>query len=524
MKSGFLFFTILLSIFFIGITNAQVTNLMVNGVSSNFSAASGGTLTWSYNVPVGAATYGEIWYDVNQNGVIDPGDILYMAFTQVDGVANGKNGPGDGDGLANGIVTLTPTVIGIAPGMYILTFTQNASVAIIKGTVTPLLSPSHSLSGNIKAPSGKSAANCIVEVSRNKNYSPNSWDAISDINGNYTIQMNADTAGNPWNVYVSSNPYPVYIVSPAEIPVTINGNPNGLNFTISLPAAQIAGLIKDDNGIIQSNQAVDLMGIDNSNNTNFHTMTSTDANGIFRFGLAAQNIVTNDHWRVWAGNDNDSGNTTDRMAAIWNISSLITGDSLFSNMTVYYVNTQISGVVKYNGNIITTPVQIIAADKNQDIVESSVSSQNGTGNFTIPVTNKLFPYKIGTGYLGWGGYVYANPGDVNVILNITSTGVGDDKNGIPATFNLNQNYPNPFNPSTSISYQLPLDAMVTIKIFNLLGIEVQTLANGYTSAGSHQVLFNANGLSSGIYFYTVQANSLNGKQSFRSTKKMILMK
>jgi hypothetical protein len=58
----------------------------------------------------------------------------------------------------------------------------------------------------------------------------------------------------------------------------------------------------------------------------------------------------------------------------------------------------------------------------------------------------------------------------------------------------------------------------------LLGIEVQTLTNGYTSAGSHQVQFNANGLSSGVYFYTIKANSLNGKQSFQSTKKMILMK
>jgi hypothetical protein len=58
----------------------------------------------------------------------------------------------------------------------------------------------------------------------------------------------------------------------------------------------------------------------------------------------------------------------------------------------------------------------------------------------------------------------------------------------------------------------------------VLGNEVKTLTNGFTQAGSHQVQFNANELSSGVYFYTIKASSLNGKQSFQSTKKMILMK
>jgi len=109
-------------------------------------------------------------------------------------------------------------------------------------------------------------------------------------------------------------------------------------------------------------------------------------------------------------------------------------------------------------------------------------------------------------------------------LNITLSDVKSDNSNTPKTFNLSQNYPNPFDPSTFITYQIPTDAMVTLKIFNLLGNEIKTLENGLTTAGSHQVQFNAKGLSSGVYFYTIQANSLNGKQTFRSTKKMILMK
>jgi len=151
------------------------------------------------------------------------------------------------------------------------------------------------------------------------------------------------------------------------------------------------------------------------------------------------------------------------------------------------------------------------------------------GYYVAHVSNKIYTYRLGT----QGGAIppqYAtssitvHPGQTNADLNFTFSDVKSDNSNTPQAFNLSQNYPNPFNPSTYISYQLPSDAMITLKIFNLLGIEVQTLANGYTSAGSHQVQFNANGLSSGIYFYTVQANSLNGKQSFHSTKKMILMK
>jgi hypothetical protein len=85
-------------------------------------------------------------------------------------------------------------------------------------------------------------------------------------------------------------------------------------------------------------------------------------------------------------------------------------------------------------------------------------------------------------------------------------------------FLLKQNYPNPFNPSTTISYDLPTRSHVTLKIFNLLGQEVATLVNGEVEAGRHQMQWNARGLSSGVYFYRLQA----GK--FVETRKLILLR
>ena len=88
----------------------------------------------------------------------------------------------------------------------------------------------------------------------------------------------------------------------------------------------------------------------------------------------------------------------------------------------------------------------------------------------------------------------------------------------PIDFALSQNYPNPFNPSTVISYSIPQNSFVTLKVYDVLGNEVSTLVNEIKSAGKYEVRFDASELSNGVYFYTVNADN------FTSTKKMLLMK
>jgi subtilisin-like proprotein convertase family protein len=88
----------------------------------------------------------------------------------------------------------------------------------------------------------------------------------------------------------------------------------------------------------------------------------------------------------------------------------------------------------------------------------------------------------------------------------------------PDRFVLEQNYPNPFNPSTTIKYSISQISSVTLKVYDVLGNEVAILDNEEKSAGIYEVKFNGSNLSSGIYFYKLQAGS------FIDTKKMILMK
>lgn len=90
--------------------------------------------------------------------------------------------------------------------------------------------------------------------------------------------------------------------------------------------------------------------------------------------------------------------------------------------------------------------------------------------------------------------------------------------GEPNSLQLIQNYPNPFNPSTKISFDLPVAGNVTLKVFNTSGKEVATLVNETRSAGYYFVNFNATNLSSGIYFYRLEA------AGFIETKRMILTK
>jgi hypothetical protein len=99
------------------------------------------------------------------------------------------------------------------------------------------------------------------------------------------------------------------------------------------------------------------------------------------------------------------------------------------------------------------------------------------------------------------------------------SGVEEDQlNAIPSAYTLTQNYPNPFNPSTSIQYALPQASNVKLTVYNVLGQEVAVLVNGLKSAGTHQVNWNANDLTSGIYVYRLEAGANI------ITKKMTLLK
>jgi hypothetical protein len=186
-----------------------------------------------------------------------------------------------------------------------------------------------------------------------------------------------------------------------------------------------------------------------------------------------------------------------------------------------------------NGNI-----YIMYYDRRDDATNAGATqvymakSTNGGASFTeerisespfIPTSSTFFgDYTNITAYNGvvrpiWARLVGTSLSVVTAIIGVP-TGVVEPVAVTPNDYKLMQNVPNPFNPATSISYSIPKDNFVTLKVYNMLGQEVASLVNEFKKAGEHTFEFYGGNLSSGVYFYKLTAGD------FVSTKKMILNK
>jgi len=131
-----------------------------------------------------------------------------------------------------------------------------------------------------------------------------------------------------------------------------------------------------------------------------------------------------------------------------------------------------------------------------------------------------------TNAVAGNGHIKMRFENVNVTSNIvtqnfyasTSSTSINSSHSIVSKYSLYQNYPNPFNPTTKISYGLPKEGFVTLKIYDVLGKEVMTLVNGNMQAGYYDAEFSGNNLASGLYFYKLESGS------FIETKRMLLIK
>jgi len=162
----------------------------------------------------------------------------------------------------------------------------------------------------------------------------------------------------------------------------------------------------------------------------------------------------------------------------------------------------------------------------------SYSSNSGTTWTTSPkngyagatALNHFNAVRVGPSIFGWAS------GASGTIVRFVRIGTGAEEQQavLPTTFALSQNYPNPFNPTTTIKYDLPEQANVVLKVYNVLGQEVATLFNGQQQAGFHQANWDGHTssgvtVSSGVYFYRFEATSATG-QTFSSLKKMMFLK
>jgi len=167
----------------------------------------------------------------------------------------------------------------------------------------------------------------------------------------------------------------------------------------------------------------------------------------------------------------------------WNRSSYLEGFSASTGTSVWKKVWYVWGTI---GNL----VRSVRFDHNNNLI--ALSGAAGSGNY----------------------FGYLQKYQVDKVTKVEEV----EKDQIPESFTLSQNYPNPFNPTTTIIYTLPNDSRVRIVVFDMLGRQIQTLVDEEKLGGSYNVEFNANDLSSGVYFYQFQTNE------FSLTKKLILVR
>jgi len=405
-------FLVLLSAY---LANAQVTNLKINGVSSNFTMVQGDSLKWEYNLPIGGSATAEAWVDLNGNGIIDPStDIpLFGAMTQTDGQSSQDNGPGDMDGLVNGHILTTVGNIGLAPTKYIFKFSNGGIAQTIAGTVTALPSPTYTIKGVVTVP-GKSAQNIYVSAGGD-NGVQGEWDAVTDAGGNYTINFNASAGGLQWYIQ-PQNQIPPY-VQPTPISITLTGSLTGINFTYQQSAAKIFGYLKGEDGHVFVN-----VGINSGpQNGGYGKNTTTDANGFFQFVYSLNDITSSPVWMVQAS---INGVAPMYLSPHVDAISLHQYDSLRVDLTAYIANDSITGRITLDGHAPGgISFQLYAFE--QDSGQTSANTDPNTGNFTLHVSKKVRNYYLGVNNLPQNyGYTWKNstvhPGDKNVILNVAT--------------------------------------------------------------------------------------------------------
>lgn len=233
--------------------------------------------------------------------------------------------------------------------------------------------------------------------------------------------------------------------------------------------------------------------------------------------------------------------------------------------TMLYVlstmDTDYDGSLEVNGDVLTgKSQQELSAFRNEHIgfilyaqyqlpfgIKTTCDFQTGAADYVTFDTTGVRGYRKPDGSLPDVSFMHIKPGNTKLIDQGTIdagvsysgskpdvecfetsglVGVTEAEKVLPKTFALAQNYPNPFNPNTTIQYSVPKESSVTLEVYSLLGQRIATLVNGRVSTGNHNVDWNAAHAASGLYFYRITANSLDGTNAVMVSivRKMVLNK
>ncbi len=201
---------------------------------------------------------------------------------------------------------------------------------------------------------------------------------------------------------------------------------------------------------------------------------------------------------------------------------------LFSNY-FYVLNKEYADSLLGDDDIVSFRSELVKVSTGQVVgtyntvnYKKTNLAANGHRNYEINcsgIEGGMYYFRLTTQTEGEELYFVANvQGDASVLAKRHYANISYDGDTKPESYALSQNYPNPFNPATIISYQIPADGFVTLKVYDILGKEVVTLVNEQQTMGRYSINFNATHLASGVYIYELRAGE------FVQSKKMMLLR
>ncbi|MGE5680069.1 MAG: phosphodiester glycosidase family protein [Bacillota bacterium] len=209
------------------------------------------------------------------------------------------------------------------------------------------------------------------------------------------------------------------------------------------------------------------------------------------------------------------GSTPSMLAGVGDGSSYVT----FKPNLAVSAQYEVYGWWVSSGNRAKDTPYIIKHKNGTDTVRTDQSSNGsmwsliGKFTFSADTTDRIIISNAAKN----GSYVVADA--IRLVSYDPSTATAVEDNNVKVTeYRLSQNYPNPFNPSTRICYSVPIEGYVTLKVYDIIGNEIATLVSERKPAGSYEIGFSADRLSSGVYFYRLSSGN------FTDTKKLILVK
>ena len=203
----------------------------------------------------------------------------------------------------------------------------------------------------------------------------------------------------------------------------------------------------------------------------------------------------------------------------------------FGNKEVYSSDNDVAKTSIYASlNDNNSELHIIALNKTNETIEGHFSV---AGNMNFNQGIQTYGFSDGNPsvtFLGTSNILNNNqftysiqPLSVMHFVLVNSSSVIENGN-TPDNYNLSQNFPNPFNPSTKIMYAVRERSQIKIQVYDVLGKVIKTLVNSEMDKGTYSIIFSGEGLSSGVYFYKIEAIPLQGGEGYSGFKKMVLLR